>query len=126
MPLLSEQTKMPTCQNSDNTTFVHNALKDTTAASMSVTHNRSLLSTIFATGHANSQHGRARIAHNGTHICEVNIDQTRNGDDIRNSLHTLHSTWPSSKVRLRPLQWNFPTVSPPAFQKIFNKYNNLL
>ena len=42
----------------------------------------SLFCSVLATGHPDSQHGCAAVAHDGLHICKVYIHEPSNGDDV--------------------------------------------
>mmetsp|Transcript_1984 Transcript_1984/g.4083 ORF Transcript_1984/g.4083 Transcript_1984/m.4083 type:complete len:260 (+) Transcript_1984:1123-1902(+) len=48
-----------------------------------------LFCAILSAGDSDTQHGCTRVAHDGLHICEINVDQSRNGNDVRNTLHSL-------------------------------------
>lgn len=52
------------------------------AWTQSFAHHGSFFCTALAGGDAHAQHGRARVAHDGLHVCKVHIHQPWNGDDV--------------------------------------------
>ena len=60
----------------------------------------SLFSAILALRDSNPEHSGARALHHRLHICEVDVDEAGDGDDIRNTLHTLAQHVIREKERL--------------------------
>ena len=50
---------------------------------------RGLLGLVFACRASNAHVGIARVLHNGCHVREIKVDQTRNGDQLTDRLHRL-------------------------------------